>query len=169
MRQLTALLESIFVSPKAAGKSNLGNHSKFPLCLVPNWFENIWKVPLELAPYVSRTETDLPRFVCWRLQWSWRVPGSVPLPDSHVPHKAAFAASGHGVCRPTVPPQRVFCLRWLALTCVLTCRIMSFSINVDAYQVTWGLKGLAHRAAKQQLWLNFAFYSFPSFLLSHSP
>lgn len=168
MRKLTALLESIFVSPKAAAKSDLGNHSKFPLYLVTNWFKNLWKVPWDLMPYVSRTEKDLTRFVHWRCHWvPWWQPLSRSLTLMYHTHAAPFAVSGHGVCRQTVPTQIIFYLRWLAIKCVFTCKIMSFSLHVDAYQVTWGLKRLGHRAEKHRLWLNFAVSSFPLFFLSH--
>lgn len=64
-------LENIFVSLMASSKNYLGNHSKFPLCLVENWFKSLWKVPLDLATYISRTETDLMRFVHWVLRHHW--------------------------------------------------------------------------------------------------
>lgn len=117
------------MSPKAAGKSDLENHWKFPLYLVTNWFKNLWKVPLEITPYVSRTKKDLPGFVhwSWRHSWlpfSWLLSFSLSL--MYHMHTVPFTMWGHGVYRPIVPTQLAFCLRGLAIKCVLTCWIMPY-------------------------------------------
>lgn len=128
-RELTALLENFFASPEAFGKSNLGNHSKFPLYLKTKWFK--WKVPLEHTLRVSRSETDLPRHVHWSWGHCWVPPWhpcspACPLSLLDLMHTAPSADREYGgVCRPTVHTQGILCARKICSHL----QIMSFSLH----------------------------------------
>lgn len=133
-RELTALLENFFASPEAFGKSNLGNHSKFPLYLKTKWFK--WKVPLEHTLRVSRSETDLPRHVHWSWGHCWVPPWhpcspACPLSLLDLMHTTPPADREYGGCADQLFIPREFSAQGKS---VLTCRSCP-SLFTDAYQV----------------------------------
>lgn len=160
-------LENIFVSLMASSKNYLGNHSKFPLCLVENWFKSLWKVPLDLATYISRTETDLMRFVHWVLRHLWV--SCTLCPDTWLIYHMCtvpFAARGHEMCGLAVPIQIVLCLK---MTHYKRCsQLQEYVLLTSCEYVSSHFRSeMACSKSKQNLWLHFAVSSFPLLLLSY--
>lgn len=152
-------LESIFVSPMTSSKNYLGNHSKFPLCLVENWFKSLWKVPLDFATYISRTETDQMRFVHWDLRHLCVSCTLCPAPWLSYTTwcTVPFAARGHEMCRLAVPIQIVLCLK---MTHHKRCSQLQEYVLLTSHEyISSHLRSeMACSKSKQNLWLYFAVF-----------